>query len=234
MAVLGDVGTEARVLRNFAFSRYMKAYHSSWCAFAYGKGYALHPSDLVLVYGWLKTSEWALAAFTNQGRTHEISFSAEAGAFAAARFGVTYGTDVHVSMQTRAGPRRPPDQQGQEASSTLPKNQCMFLKYYKQKTRLLRSPKITWEADAKDARGSSEYENAESSHFPPSSATESGQASRLFRGSGGRATQDSSNNGSSEGEKMDWDSSSSGGSDVEQIPNVGKVRPFDCLDADYY
>lgn len=138
IAVLGDFGCQQKVLNNHSFRNYIRDNHSSWCTFAAGKGHVLEDSSIILVSGWVKTSEWALATVNNYGSSHSISFSATAGAYASSKFQFSTSNDVQMSVTQRCGPRR-----RQKATKTsdsadseiLPCDQCLFLRYYKLKSR---------------------------------------------------------------------------------------------------
>ena len=139
-------------------TQYILLNHAGWHQFARNVcRLDLKSQEIIFVCGWVKTSQWALAAFVNQGKSHEMSFSATAGSFAAARFGLSLQSQSHVSLEQRSGPLV--TRQG-GPSTVLPsmKNQCLFLKYYKHKTRLLMSAKVVAEASPQDARGSPEDE----------------------------------------------------------------------------
>ena len=156
MTLLGDYATLSQVSRNYLFPRYMQQNHASWLKFAISKGFAVQESDLILVYGCVKTSQWALAAFHNHGRSHKISFDARAGVFSAARFEMSAATSSAASIAERYGPQAMNRGIGtSSAISSGEKDQCLFLRYYKFKTRLLMSPKIVTTVHARDAQGSS-------------------------------------------------------------------------------
>ena len=137
--MLGTSGRESKVLSNTVFASYMRRHHTSWHAFARQKGIAVRDSDIILVSGWVKTSDWALAAVISYGRLHDISFSAGVSGFASATFRVVSQLNAQASIEQRRGPSRT---QHVEPEGADAKDQCVFLRYYKQKTRLLGSSKI--------------------------------------------------------------------------------------------
>ncbi|GJE89753.1 hypothetical protein PsYK624_058590 [Phanerochaete sordida] len=106
VAVLGDSGHQKWYLRNVKFREYIVKHHASWYAFAIEREHDIAPGSLVLVSGWLKTSEWALATFANHGKTHDVSLSASAGSYASAAFTAAAGTEVAMSVEQRCGPQR--------------------------------------------------------------------------------------------------------------------------------
>ncbi|KIP05418.1 hypothetical protein PHLGIDRAFT_14562 [Phlebiopsis gigantea 11061_1 CR5-6] len=108
----------------------------STCARTGTRGSPLHGrwdnidlDDLILVSGWTKTSQWALAACTNFGRAHEVTLDASFGAVAGAKFEVKLRQDVEMSVDQRSGPSRV----GKDGDEALPRDQCLFLRYYKMK-----------------------------------------------------------------------------------------------------
>ena len=183
IAVLGDAGHQKWYISNRQFRQYIAKHHASWCDFAEEKGYEVPADAIVLVSGWLKTSEWAIATFSNEGKSHEISFNASAGSYASAAFEVSAAKEVQMSVEQRCGP--PQDDRAQHTVSEslqghLPHNQCLFLRYYKYKSRALLRPraKILVQAEAKDVQGpwydsaSSSYHHSRSSAGGSSSGAE--------------------------------------------------------------
>lgn len=136
------------------FINYMRKNYQNWCKFARDtRGLALEPEQLVLVRGWVKTTEWAVAAFLHGGSEQELSFQAEAGSFAKAKFSVAVSQNHSSSVLHRSGPRRAATCDEGEVSPP-PQDQCVFLSYFK----LKRSPlfklrmKIVAAAEPKDDR----------------------------------------------------------------------------------
>lgn len=82
-----------------------------------------------MISGWLKTSEWAIAALIKSGNTHALSFSATGFSMAQARFTVERSVGSEMSAVQRSGP-------GDAAASG--RTQCLFIHYYKVKHRQLR------------------------------------------------------------------------------------------------
>ena len=82
----------------------MRKHHDSWSEFARRRGLDIQPEHIILVRGWVKTSEWAVAAFTDSGKNHEVNFEANAGPFGKASFSVSYSSAVSMSVEHRTGP----------------------------------------------------------------------------------------------------------------------------------
>ena len=137
IVVLGDHGTRSIVRKNKAFEKYMESHQDSWYQFALSLDHDIDRDDLVLVSGWVKTSQWALAACTNYGRAHEVTLDASVAGVASAKFEIKLCQDVEMSVDQRSGPSRRTKLDRQ----SLPRDQCLFLRYYKAKRRLPFGPK---------------------------------------------------------------------------------------------
>lgn len=118
--------------------------------------------ELIFVSGTVKTNDWGLGAFLNNGRSCEAFVEAQAGPFAQASFNLkrTKGHMASIELRTRPGRssdqdslRAPPSplpsiesgEQGSDVRGSLDsssslhlpkKNQCLFIHYYKVKRRL--------------------------------------------------------------------------------------------------
>lgn len=149
MAILGDYGHQRWYLSSRQFRDYIIKHHASWCAFAEGEGYLVPPDAIILVSGWLKTSEWTIATFSSSGRSQAIDLNASAGPYASAVIQAAGGEERYTSIEQRSSPRKAGVAQGEG----LPRDQCLFLRYYKLKTRALGRPKVVLQADAKDVQG---------------------------------------------------------------------------------
>ena len=117
----------------------MWAHHDSWFDFARVLGHDVNADDIVLVSGWVKTSQWALAACTNYGRAHEVTLDATVPSIASAKFEINLCEDVKMSVDQRSGPpgRIEPVDDGPTTH-----DQCLFVKYYKMKKNKFRMKKI--------------------------------------------------------------------------------------------
>ncbi|KIP05411.1 hypothetical protein PHLGIDRAFT_119846 [Phlebiopsis gigantea 11061_1 CR5-6] len=124
VAVLNDCGVQEKIMQScIAFEEYILTHSPSWAEFAQQRGLRLRSQDIVLVSGWIKTTEWALSAYVGDSRSHELSFSIAAGGYASADCAFTVEKSTGTTMAERQGPRPPP--------SHPRADQCMFLRYYK-------------------------------------------------------------------------------------------------------
>lgn len=127
VAIPGDYGVLCVVHQNTAFPEYIRQHHSSWCDLAQAIGLALRPEDIILVRGWLKTSEWAIAAVLSEGHAHTFSIGVDTGlSLAQAHLDIGTSTEVDVPAIHRSGPIDATERR---------RNQCLFLRYYKVKYR---------------------------------------------------------------------------------------------------
>ena len=154
----------------------MLQHHRSWCAFAANPkilGIVRPPEDIVLVLGTMKTSVWTVGAFlARDDRVHDFSVGGQVGTVAGARLQLTSERNESQTCQQRSGPHRQPIEtslsppllnlpsSSRHASNTLdtttgggvdnqpqPKDQCIFLRYYKIKYRKVLPRQIKANAD---------------------------------------------------------------------------------------
>ncbi|RPD72326.1 hypothetical protein L226DRAFT_546923 [Lentinus tigrinus ALCF2SS1-7] len=125
--------------------RYMRAHLTNWCDFANGGhlGIGLQEKDLIFVSGFVKTSVWATAAFQNNCSSGELLVTG--GCFvpsASGEFRVSMSKGTIGSVFSNTGPRGRLStlQAGSEAPTDS--DQCIFLQYYKVKSRKLRLPAV--------------------------------------------------------------------------------------------
>lgn len=139
LLILKTPASQEVVHPNRAFRDYMRVHHASWCEFARARGLDIDPDHIILVRGWVKTAAWAVAAFTDSGKNHEVNFDASAGPFAKASFSVSYSSAVSMSVEHRTGPAKhigvtSPYNTGE---TQPPRDQCVFLSYYEMKSRVI-------------------------------------------------------------------------------------------------
>jgi hypothetical protein len=73
---LGDPAYREDAVERIRYCKYVTEHHRSWLEFAIQLGYDLSLSDLILVYGCDKTSQWACAAWSEQTQSVSLSFVA--------------------------------------------------------------------------------------------------------------------------------------------------------------
>ncbi|KAI0642071.1 hypothetical protein C8Q79DRAFT_918179 [Trametes meyenii] len=131
-------GGHRRQLSRYAdISTYILKNHASWCTFARDTlRLDVKDEDVIFVNGWVKTAEWALAAATHNARHSEIEFSGDFGTLARAAFAFNMSRERSMSIEHRSGPLREDGVQMVDEQSPC-FDQCVFLRYYKLKRRLL-------------------------------------------------------------------------------------------------
>ncbi|KAF7797953.1 hypothetical protein EIP86_009160 [Pleurotus ostreatoroseus] len=145
---LKDHARGACVVQNKFFPNYMKEHHRNWATFAEQQlGLTHQPEDLVLVRGWVKTSEWAVAAFKSKGRASGATISASFTPALSAGFEFKVSERQSMMAASNRGPKgvrsSPTTPNSSDANlSTAPQDQCIFLRYYKIRYRRFLSTKI--------------------------------------------------------------------------------------------
>ncbi|OBZ73112.1 hypothetical protein A0H81_06650 [Grifola frondosa] len=139
---------------------YIRLNHPSWCNFAADVvGLDKPEEEIIFVSGHVKTAEWALVAeYTSKTREGELSFIGNIGPSASANVSLSISHSVSMSVQYRSGPSQALDirttqssfpsassSQNDGTTSTLQEptfDQCIFLNYYKLKSRRFRGLKV--------------------------------------------------------------------------------------------
>ena len=149
MLVPGDYISSTCVTKNLFWENYILANYRSWYDFATKEqGRILDLEDLVIVRGFLKTSKWFLAAVENRGKTHSISLHFSITSIAQGHFTLASVKNSSPSITQRHGPKQDPNTA--EPDTILPRNQTLFLKYYKVKRRCSVPKLITAGAEPRD------------------------------------------------------------------------------------
>ena len=122
---------------------------ASWQEFANGYlGIGLAEKDILFVSGFTKTTVWATTAFSDSTSNGELFISG--GCFVpstSGEFHVTMSRSVSASVFSRVGPPDRLTSLGSQITESgtqggLPCDQCIFLNFYRMKTRALRSPTV--------------------------------------------------------------------------------------------
>ena len=117
---MGDVAYRQDAVENEHYLRYILTHHDSWFSFAKKNGRNIDVSDLILVTGCDKTSDWACAAFSKTSSS--ASASLQVGGFVQGGLRVWGCWEREGSVFSNEGPRSlvPPTQPAIPAS--LPAN----------------------------------------------------------------------------------------------------------------
>jgi hypothetical protein len=102
---MGDVAYRQDAFDKERFADYFIEHHCSWLAFAVGLGRGLSLSDLILVDGCDKTSEWACAAWSEKAQSVRLSFIAGLPGAADGSAGLWGRWVSSQSLNKNVGPR---------------------------------------------------------------------------------------------------------------------------------
>ncbi|GBE87064.1 predicted protein [Sparassis crispa] len=154
-------------------TNYIRKNHNSWYDHTIGHLDLKVPrEDIVFVTGWVKTAEWAMAAFVQGGRSAQLTLSGSFGSNGAfLSSGIS--SDISVSPAYKMGPSDAIQQsssvQGSSAHRhSVKRNQCIFLRYYKTKRRFLRTYVMQGAAEPRDPSSPRDDDNSdiEVEHVP--------------------------------------------------------------------
>ncbi|KAJ3552475.1 hypothetical protein NM688_g4134 [Phlebia brevispora] len=139
MLLLPEPADLEQITTNTKFPKYMEQHHTSWVQYARKIGFGCKPEDIVLVRGTMKTSNWTVAAFQQDSRSGRASLN---GSFtpvglpvASAGFNLALGQQTACHRDSRS---RPLLAGTILSGEPLSKDQCIFLRIYKAKSRFLR------------------------------------------------------------------------------------------------
>nr|VWP00121.1 S1-like domain-containing protein [Ganoderma boninense] len=123
----------------------MTTHLAGWRDFANDRlGIELEAKDIILVSGFLKTTVWGTAAFSNISDSAELVVAG--GCFvpsASGAFRVSMSRGVEASVISRAGPQDRISTWNDSPSQDFKYDQCIFLSYYKMKyRRMIPLPRI--------------------------------------------------------------------------------------------
>jgi hypothetical protein len=149
LLLLHDTATQEIFHRYYkVITDYMHKHHQSWYLFALSKGLEIPPEDIILVRGFVKTSQWTVAAFVEAAAAQEICFQAQTGP-AALSMSISLSNDTTTSPEYRTGitKSKRAAENGGSAQETdivtmdepLIKDQCVFISRYK-----IRYRKFPW------------------------------------------------------------------------------------------
>ena len=124
---------------NLRIRKYMREHISSWCAFANEKlEIGLKEEDIIFVSGHTKTPVWAEAAFGHSTTSGELIIAGGIPS-ASGEFRVFMSRAIDASVFSRTGPLDRALMWAKDPEQELPVDsaydQCIFLNYYKTKSR---------------------------------------------------------------------------------------------------
>ena len=101
---LHDPASSRLVKTNSTFPKYMYKHYDRWHTLATSKGLIDSTEDLYLVRGYMKTTQWAVFAFTQGSKTQEFTIQARASNFATAEFNLSESLKLNSFCDHRIGP----------------------------------------------------------------------------------------------------------------------------------
>lgn len=184
LLLLKDDAVLETVLPNAAFPTYMKTHYENWLRWAQSKDYDVENMSLVLVRGTIKTSEWTVAGFQSIKGSHLAGIEAAFVPTATAGFQLSKESSTDGSVDYRSG-SSPKSFHSRRALSSpsgissqynfnpispdVPRDQCIFLQYYKLKYRTFPLQWLLTKMNAAaeyDRHPSDEVEESDSMIFP--------------------------------------------------------------------
>ncbi|KAH9933270.1 hypothetical protein B0H21DRAFT_699524, partial [Amylocystis lapponica] len=148
LLIMKEPATREELAPTRKMANYMRQNFQNWHTFATEAcDLDIQREDIIFVRGWVKTAEWAVAAFVYEGRAAQLTFNGDFAAGANAAFTLAMDTDVTVFPEYNMGPRGM-FQQGRgfslrgtassdaDAAEDQLHEQCVFLHYYKMRIRL--------------------------------------------------------------------------------------------------
>ncbi|KAJ3490049.1 hypothetical protein NLI96_g1727 [Meripilus lineatus] len=120
------------IISNRLCPRYMDQHYDSWCQFAESKGLALDAADIegpILIRGWVKTSGWALTAWSSKSGNQSVKIQANALESANVALSLSFLNETQTTPVNRVGPKLIPGQ------TIRPRSQVVFLTRYRMKLR---------------------------------------------------------------------------------------------------
>lgn len=120
-------GTHLECDRNIKL--YIKQHIDSWYDYGrYRRGMDIRMRDILFVYGFVKTSAWAVAAFQQCSSSGKVDIHAGFTPVPSVRFKIAMAQDSQADYSFRAGPgdRLLGWNKGQ---GNQPSDQCIFLRY---------------------------------------------------------------------------------------------------------
>lgn len=140
-----------RKLKNY-FSKNI----SNWHTFAAEElGLDKKPEDIIFVRGWVKTTRWAMAVFTNQAKSAKISFNGDFASPTTSSFSFSMSKPKHLQCNHHSGPKDRLHGAGQHPlpDPSWPADQCIFLHYIRLKKRSLLPDTIEAAAEPSSSNG---------------------------------------------------------------------------------
>ena len=148
------------------FEKYILEHHDSWCEYARSI-LGISAKDVIVVSGFIKSSTWTIATFFGDSRFEEGTVGGHLSSALDVDFSHPSGdTTACLPIGSRSGPAHRMRSAQRLASReepedrAMPKDQCLFLNYYKVKHRSL-APEPTTGSGYDDDLGHSDEDEGE-------------------------------------------------------------------------
>ncbi|CCL98820.1 uncharacterized protein FIBRA_00825 [Fibroporia radiculosa] len=121
--ILGSPAVREELPQVRRMKNYMSKHMQNWIEFAHDRGPEVQPEHIYFVRGWVKTTQWAVAALMQQANGAVLHFNGHFGSERA------FTLENCASWGCRSGPK------GRIFTSSGAADQCIFLHYFKLKKR---------------------------------------------------------------------------------------------------
>lgn len=131
-----DHADKEAIYTNRVCPAYMAAHYKSWCDYATEVGFDLDAVGMVgpvLVRGWVKTSGWALTAWSSDTRAKRFEINGNAADVAGLGLAFKFEDSIECPPEHRAGPLSTEPHRVDGRSPA--RDQTVFMSYYKMKSR---------------------------------------------------------------------------------------------------
>ncbi|KIP05412.1 hypothetical protein PHLGIDRAFT_490114 [Phlebiopsis gigantea 11061_1 CR5-6] len=127
LAIIGKGGAkEERFMNRGLLQKCMEEHYESWLEFARETcSMDMRVTDMILVYGTVKASQWAISAYSGRSAQRKMSISATIGA-SSASFQLNSRDSVEVSAESRYG-----NTNSTSAEETNNKTHALFIEFMK-------------------------------------------------------------------------------------------------------
>ena len=132
LLVLRRPAERKAMLNTLLIRQYMREHIASWSQFANNRlGLGLEADKIIFVSGFVKASEWALAAFQSSREGCELTLDGSPLAQADSAQWHASMNGPNTAVYVRVGPRERINSDTYDA----PRDQCVFINYFKMKRR---------------------------------------------------------------------------------------------------
>lgn len=131
---LGSSAWSEEAQADLRIVKYVEDNSSRWLEFATGLGIGLKEEQILFVSGTTKTTSWGVVAFRGKTRSLRGTVSGNIGPMVAADFSVTITGAQLSTLHCKAGPPSSTDHVSPQRDNY---DQCIFIRFYKQKRKIL-------------------------------------------------------------------------------------------------